>query len=186
MGRPKQLLPLHEKPFISHCLETILSSGIEDIVVVLGEDGTEIEKLLKGFLSRKRVKTALNADPESGMAESLRIGLGALDASSKAVAVCLCDHPLVLPDTLRTLLALHAKEPDKIVIPSFERKKGHPTLFPRILLERLTGGLTLRDLIHRHPDRVKLAEVPDEGVILDMDTIEDYRMISGIQERKRH
>lgn len=179
MGRPKQLLPLREKPFVSHCLETILSSGIEEVVVVLGQEGPEIEKRLEGFFHGRRIRTVLNGDPESGMAASVRIGLGAVPPYSQAVAICLCDHPFVLPRTLRTLFALHAREPDKIIIPSFEGKRGHPTVFPRVILEELHGELTLRDLIRKYPDRVRQVDVPDEGVVLDMDTAEDYRAISS-------
>jgi CTP:molybdopterin cytidylyltransferase MocA len=40
-------------------------------------------------------------------------------------------------------------------------------------------------LINRLPGRVSFLEVPDEGVILDMDTIDDYRSIlEKISERQ--
>jgi CTP:molybdopterin cytidylyltransferase MocA len=43
--------------------------------------------------------------------------------------------------------------------------------------EVLTGH-TLREITSRHPDKVRYHEVEDEGVILDLDTMEDYKRLS--------
>ncbi len=173
MGQLKQLLPINEKPAIRHCLETIIASGINDIVIVVGEDG---EKMIQA-INNLTVKIVFNKEPESEMADSLRAGLKSVDASSKGVLVCLADHPLISEETFKILIKLHEEEPDWILIPVYNGKRGHPTLFPKSVINDIFLGINLREIINRNPDSVKTVSVKDEGVILDMDTTDDYRII---------
>jgi CTP:molybdopterin cytidylyltransferase MocA len=72
------------------------------------------------------------------------------------------------------MISAHIQKPDAIIIPAYRGRKGHPTLFPRSVLEDLGKVATLRDVIGRHHAKIFLLEVEDEGVVLDMDTPEDY------------
>ncbi len=170
MGRSKQLLPLNNKPLIRHCLDTIFAAQIEDVVVVLGADCAGIEKAIEDY----RVKKAFNPDPASDMSESLRIGLRETHEASTSCLVCLSDHPLVLSRTIRTLLNLHSKNPGKIIIPVYNGKRGHPTLFPMSVVREVFNGHTLRDVIQRAADIVEPVRVEDKGIIFDIDTMDDY------------
>ena len=176
MGRIKQLLPLGNKPVISHCIDTLIASEIKDIVVVLGPHRAEILRFL-GALPNQ-VKIAYNDIPGSEMAESVRIGLGVINASSSGLLVCLSDHPMVSRETIKTLIGLHGQDPDKIIIPLYRGSRGHPTLFPARMIREVLTGHTLREITSRHPEKVRYLEVQDEGVILDLDTVEDYKKLS--------
>jgi molybdenum cofactor cytidylyltransferase len=178
MGQPKQLLPLNEKPLIRHCIDTIILAGIWDVAVILGEDAAKIVTFLDA-LSPLPLKISFNKDPGSEMADSVRIGMRTINDTSSGVLICLCDHPLVSKETLKSLINLHREGPQKIIIPVYHGKRGHPTLFSRTVIAEVFQGLTLRDIIQKDPDRIRLVEVPDEGIILDLDTMEDYRKISG-------
>lgn len=171
MGRPKPLLPLGDQPVIRRCLESLRVAGVEEIVVVLGHGAAEIENALRDL----PVTLVRNPDPDSDMAGSVRVGLQRLSRTTTAVLVCLVDHPLVAAATLRTLLQLHDLEPGVITIPTYLGKKGHPTLFPRPMIEELFQVPTLRHVVRHDPTRLRLVEVPDQGVVLDIDTPEDYR-----------
>jgi len=176
MGRIKQLLPLGNKPVISHCLDTLIASEISDIVVVLGRHGVKILRLL-GPLPNQ-VKIAYNNIHGSEMAESVRIGLGVLNPSSSGVLVCLSDHPMVSHETIKTLIGIHKEDSDKILIPLYRGARGHPTLFPSLLIREVLTGHTLREITSRHQEKARYLEVQDEGVILDLDTVEDYKKLS--------
>jgi molybdenum cofactor cytidylyltransferase len=173
MGRPKQLLPLNGKSAIRHCLDGIIAAGVRDVVVVLGMNGGEAAAALAGLM----VKVAFNGNAESEMAESVRIGLRETDPAASGVLVCLADHPLVSAETIGTLIALHAKNPRTIVVPCCRGRRGHPTLFPASLVREVFSGLTLRDVLAKHADRIRAVDVEDEGVVLDMDTKEDYELM---------
>ncbi len=174
MGTPKQLLPLGGKPAISLCLKALAAGGLRDIVVVLGHRGDEAAEAIKGA----PVKIVRNENPGGEMAESVRLGLAHVEASSTAMVVHLVDHPLVRPETVRALLSAHAENPDRILIPKYMGKRGHPALFPREYLEKLERGLNLREIIRGRADKVLDIEVDDEGVVLDMDTEKDYRAMA--------
>ncbi len=173
MGCPKQLLPLGHKPVVRHCLDNIIAAGIQQIVVVLGAESNGTAAALRGL----PVTVVVNEKKGSEMAESVRIGLRALESPSSGVLICLGDHPLASAETIRTVALAHRESPDDIIIPSYDRRRGHPSLFPSVLLDEIFSGGTLRNIIDKHSRRVRIIEVPDEGVILDMDTREDYENI---------
>ncbi|MBF0558540.1 MAG: nucleotidyltransferase family protein [Nitrospirae bacterium] len=170
MGKTKQLLPLSGRPLIAHCLDTVLTAGIRDIIVVLGHNGEEIAKVLSGM----PVHIIFNELQNSEMADSARKGLSAVAPSSTGIIIYPSDYPLVKPETIMTLAREHNGFPDRIVIPVHGGKRGHPTLFPREAINELVQGATLRDIINRDAGRNRFVSVTDSGVLLDVDTKEDY------------
>jgi CTP:molybdopterin cytidylyltransferase MocA len=173
MGRSKQLLPLGPSPVIRHCLDNLVASGLRDIVVVLGADLDG----MTGAISGMPVRTVVNADPLSDMAGSVRLGLRQVDPASTGVLICLADHPLVSSGTIKGLVNDHHSGPDSILIPLYHGRRGHPTLFPRKAIEDIFSMETLRDVIASRAGSVRAVDVDDEGVILDLDTPEDYERI---------
>ncbi len=175
MGQSKQLLPLDGKPLIRHCIDSIIATDIDEIVVVLGRNSEKLLKTLQGL----PVKAVFNEDLGSEMANSVRIGLRAVNPFTSGILVSLSDHPLISEETLKNLLRLHYEAPAKIIIPAYKGKRGHPTLFPRHVVDEIFKGGTLKDLVNRNPERVRTVEVIDEGVIIDIDTREDYERVLG-------
>lgn len=173
MGSCKQLLPLEGKTVIARSLETLLAGGVGEIIVVAGPAGDAVAHAAKEYPARV-VRTS---DPDGDMANSIRTGRDALSARADGVVIALCDYPLVTPETIAGLIAARGRERDKIWIPLHAGRKGHPLLLPRPLLDELNELPTLRDLVRSDLDRVRLLEVADPGVLLDMDTPEDYRQI---------
>jgi CTP:molybdopterin cytidylyltransferase MocA len=173
MGRSKQLLPLGHSPVIRHCLDAIVASGLRDIVVVLGADHEGPAAALHGM----PVRTVVNADPRSDMAGSARLGLRQVERSSTGVLICPADHPLVSSETIKGLVDAHRSSPDSILIPLYQGRRGHPTLFPRKAIEEIFSVETLRDVIASRSGSVRAVDVDDEGVVLDLDTPEDYERI---------
>lgn len=172
MGRPKQLLPLPDRPALRRCVEGVIAGGAPEVIVVIA-GGSGTGRVLDGL----PVRIVCNRERESDMAGSVRVGLQDVRESATGVLVCLADHPLVSPDTVRLLLEGHAAHPDRIIIPVHRGRRGHPTLFPRAVISEIRSLPTLRDLLRRFDDRVLLRDVPDEGVILDMDTPADYEKL---------
>jgi molybdenum cofactor cytidylyltransferase len=181
MGQTKQLLLLDEKPVIRHCIDALLAARIADIVVVVNEEYNGIVDTLRGL----PLAIAVNTSHKSDMAESVKAGLSALSHSASGILICLSDHPLVRPETIEALITEHVNLPDKIVIPCYNGHRGHPSLFPKSILQDLRCGGTLRDIIRKEPYRVVLIDTGDEGVVLDMDTPEEFQHIVG-KMRKKH
>lgn len=179
MGQLKQLLPLGSLTAIEHSINSILSGGVSDVVVVIGPEGAEVSSAI-GHLP---VMIAENSDSNSDMAASVRVGLNSLKDRLSSVLVFPADHPLVLPDTIKELLTGHQNNPKAIIIPSHNRRRGHPTLFPREIIQEIFESSSLRDVVRRHELMIDFLEVEDCGVVLDMDTPEQYALI--LQEYTR-
>ncbi len=180
MGRTKQLLLLGDKPVISHCVDALMEAGISEITVVVNACGNGLADHLRGL----SVAVAVNDNADSDMAKSVRTGIKRLRNSSSAVLICLSDHPLVAPETIKMIVYEHQTSPDAIIIPEHHGRRGHPSLFPRRILDEIFSGVTLRDIVRKDPARVRLVPVQDEGVVLDMDTPEDYAAILKHYESK--
>jgi len=176
MGKLKQLLPLGDKPVIMHCLDTVIESGITDIVVVLNPGGKEIEEAIRHL----PLTIVFNNNPSSEMAESVRIGLQSVRYDSSGILMYLSDQPLISKNTLKILITWHEKEPDKILIPLYGNKRGHPGLFPKQCADEVFQGFTLREIVHKDNGRIQLVEVQDEGILYDMDTEDDYKIITHV------
>jgi molybdenum cofactor cytidylyltransferase len=181
MGQPKALLPIQNQPAILRCLTTLLGSVME-VIVILGAEGEPVAALLKDV----SVKILVNTLPRSDMAKSVRLGCQAVQPQSAGVLIYPVDHPVVQAQTIKRLVAAALGTPDRIIIPTFQERRGHPTLFPKALLAEIYQGFTLREIIGRHPAKVTLLPVADEGVVLDMDTPEDYREICRRLEEETH
>lgn len=176
MGTSKQLLLLRNKPVLRHCVDTIAAAGLQDLVVVTTGTG---QAACSEALHGAKVRIAVNNVPDSQMADSVRTGLRAVDETCSGVLVCLVDHPLVSRATYQAIINAHQRSPGKIIIPAFEGRRGHPSLFPFPVINDIFFLPTLRDLVREDGDRVLVVDVPDEGVVLDMDTQEDYRAIAA-------
>lgn len=175
MGSCKQLLPLGGTTMIGRCLDTLVTAGISEIVVVVSPEGGLVAEAAREF----HVRVVVNSTPEGDMASSVRVGRDVVSAQASGVIVTLCDYPLVVSATLGHLVRQHAASPDSIVIPIHAGRCGHPLLFPRFVLDKLTSTLTLRDLTGQYRDRICHINVDDAGILTDMDTPEDYRRVCG-------
>jgi CTP:molybdopterin cytidylyltransferase MocA len=178
-GRLKQLLPYGDRTAVRLCVESVHEAGVERIVAVIAprED-------LRAALEGLPVRLVENANPESDMRTSVLLGLGALDALTDVVLICLADHPLVRAATIRKLAGEHAARPEAILAPAFRGRRGHPVLFPRKALDGVAAGLTLREARDGWCGGVRQLDVDDEGVVIDVDTPEDYERAKALAERE--
>lgn len=180
MGSCKQLLPLGGSTVIDRCLATLQRGGIDDIVVVVSESGQEVAAAAQKHGARVVVNRTAGGD----MASSVRTGRDAVDADVSGILVALCDYPLVAPETVAVLVRLHGIFPEGIITPEFDGRRGHPLLFARTILDELAEDMTLRDVVGLDPHRRYDLPVDDAGILMDMDTPEDYARLAGMVDRE--
>jgi len=174
MGEPKQLMPFGQSTILEQAINNLLSSAVNEVIVVLGYKAEEIKKTV----AAKPVKIAINPDYKQGMSTSIIAGLNLVDRQAQAVMLALGDQPLVDSQLINQLIEEFYNHDKGIVIPTYHGKRGHPTIFAikykQKLLE-LTGDIGARQIIKDHPDDVLEIAVDSESVITDIDTINDYR-----------
>ncbi len=173
MGSSKPLLPLGERTVLQQVLLALEEAQSDRILVVLGAQGKPIADSLAGFA----VSILWNRAENSEMIDSLRTALPLLPQKEHGVIICLGDQPLIAPATYRHLADHYQAHPEAIVQPRCKGRKGHPVLVPSKLLRELATYPTLRDLLTVYAERLQLVDVDDPGILIDLDTPEDYQRV---------
>lgn len=171
-GGGKQLAPLGGRPMLQVVVDKVLACPLDPVLVVLGFQAQRVSRAVR----LDRARAVVNAEYASGLAGSLRTGVAALPQQVDAALVFLGDMPLVEPGHVSPLLAAHALEPDCFVLPRGPSGRGHPVLIPRCRFAQvmeLTGDAGARGLLAAHADTVRLVDVDDPRVALDVDTPDD-------------
>lgn len=180
MGSPKALLsvPKAGQSFLRRVIETAMAAGASPVLVVLGHHAEAI----RAATPLDDVQIVENPHPERGMLSSLKCALMALPEHVDAVLAWPVDHPLVRASAVHTLLEAQVRHPGKAIVPRFDGRGGHPTLFPRTLFAGLLGlpdEAGARGLFDRQPLAVVRVDVDDPGVVHDVDTPKDYARLGG-------
>ncbi len=175
MGRNKMLMRFGVSTMLETILDALGACGLGDIVVVTGYERERIEPLCEAHAAR----SVFNPDFASGeMLSSIQTGLRAMREDGEAALIVLGDQPFVQTDIVRRILAAHT--PGAIVIPSYQRRRGHPILLDRSVwpgVLALSAESNLRDAINAHADRIRYVEVDTDAILRDLDTPEDYRRL---------
>ncbi len=178
MGENKVLLPWRDgRPIVAHVAALFAEAGVDPVIVVTGRDAAEVRAALADLPAR----CVHNPDYASGeMLSSVKVGLGALPDALAATFIQPADMPCVPQAVIGALAAAH--EPGWNVAPRFEGQRGHP-----VLLDRATWGAMLALPADARPrdglrgSRLRLVDVADAGVLLDLDTRESYERALGRQ-----
>jgi molybdenum cofactor cytidylyltransferase len=178
MGRPKALLPLRGKTFLENILAAISSSPVEETCVVVGHHRDEIERHVV-----PPARIIFNPDYEQGMITSLQAGISSLPSRTSGALLFLVDHPLVDSETIALLVRKVGA--DRIVLPTFEGRRGHPVLFGSAILQEILGlsasqGANI--VVHKDPDRIVEVSVKSPGILVDVDTPEDFLKLQSEYE----
>ena len=86
------------------------------------------------------------------------------------------DHPALNAAVLGDILQGWRNSSAEILVPTFEGKRGHPTLFRWSLAEavfRIPSDRGLNELLLRPEARVQELPIDDPGILLDLDTPSD-------------
>lgn len=163
---------------LGRVLDVVIGGGVKYPVLVSGGHREQVESIT----FERRIPAVFNPDYEtSGMLTSIAIGLAALEATPAGSALIMpADHPLVKPETISALIAAWRDQPERIWIPSHERRRGHPVLVPRDLwlaLANEDGHQGLRSFLDRHANRIEHLNVSDAGIRMDIDDQETYQRL---------
>ena len=175
MGAFKPLLAVGSEPAIMRVISTAASAGIRDKIVVTGYMRDELERVIRAGAPEARL--IYNNMYKKDMLFSVRAGVAALPEGADGFFLLPADCCAVSKDTFAALIEAFDKN-DKAAVtrPVFNGARGHPPLIParqinRILTVDSDNGL--KGILDDQPS-IDL-ETNDPGVLMDMDTPEDYQ-----------
>jgi molybdenum cofactor cytidylyltransferase len=174
MGEFKPLLPLGGETILERCVTLFREAGIDDVRVVTGHRGVELEPLLE----KLGVRTVTNPRYREGMFSSVVAGVESLGSEVDAFFVLPVDIPLVRHATIRRLLNIYRQEQGADVIyPRFRGMRGHPPLIAAGHCKEIAawqGGGGLKAALGQWEPKALDVDVADANILLDMDTPQDY------------
>lgn len=170
----KLLATVDGEPVVRHAARTLVESGVDPVVVVLGHEADRVRAALEGL----SVETAVNEAYDTGQASSLRTGIRAIrrhDVDPDAALVALGDMPFVSPTTIDALVTAYAADAGDAIAAAFDGSRGNPVLFDERffgVLADVDGDIGGREILLEDDASVLLA-VDDPGVRRDIDVPED-------------
>lgn len=177
----KPLLPVGGRSALARAIALFRSAGVAEIAVVVGHRADELAPVVR----REGAACVVNPRYAEGMYTSAVAGIGALDPEIDACFLLPVDVPLVRPSTVRRLAA--SLRPDRAVLyPTFRGRRGHPPLIGRRLFAEILAGDGaggLKRVLAAHAADADEVGVFDAGILLDMDTPEDYARLCGREVR---
>ncbi len=173
-GRIKALLKINKKTFVEKIITSFVKSGIKNILLVVGYKHKSVINYLKKNMLLSKVAVVINKKIYSQQIESLKLAIKSLPETCEGIMFLPVDYPIIKISTYKKLVSVWKKNKTKIVLPSYNYRKGHPTIFPKnvykkILNKKIQGGA--RSLINNN--KVVYVCVKDKNIVKDFDYLKD-------------
>ena len=172
-GSNKLLANIEGVPMIRRVVQAALNSKVDEVIVVLGWEEEKIRSTLTGL----NCKIALNRGFEEGQSSSVRVGLGEVNPSSRAVMILPGDVARIDTSSINMVIDRYNDAGCLIVVAGHETRPGHPILldkqlFPEIArINEETFGL--KAVVKKHQANACLVETGSANVLKDVDTPTD-------------
>ena len=163
----KLLLLYKNQPIITHTVSNMLEF-CEKVTIVTGFYEVDYTQHIN---SKKSVSIIHNEDHLDGMFTSVLKGVKEIENDCFIIPG---DYPLVKASTYQLLL-----NSDGVVrVPTYKGIKGHPIFMQKTVIDQLKKEPVDSNLkAFRNKYLVSYIEVDDEGILQDIDTINDYQQL---------
>ena len=124
---------------------------------------------------------AVNEYPEEGIASSIRTGISSLTEYKESIEAALfavSDQPFLTENSIKKMLQIYDRDPDKIVFLGANGQIGNPAIFPAALfpaLMGLTGDRGGKRIALEHRELIRIAEADHFRELIDIDTLEQAK-----------
>ena len=173
MGRLKALLPWQGSTLIEYQVESLLSAGVAEVVVVVGHRADEVGAPVRG---RSGVTTVVNLDYKQGKTTSIKAGVRAISGPVRGVLLLAVDQPRP-PSVLRPILEAHLATSALIISPVYQGHGGHPMVFAASLVPEIMSiteeGQGMREITRRHSEDIYELPMDNPVVRVDVNSPED-------------
>jgi molybdenum cofactor cytidylyltransferase len=181
MGRPKLSLPLGDRSVLEHVIDALRRAGIEHILVVVGAHVSELAPVARAA----GADVLLLSQETPDMRTTVELGLAWLEdrldpQPQDSWFLVPAVHPALSASVVRGLIEARKSSPLPILIPTFQGRRGHPTLFPWkhvASIRNLPADEGINLLLREYSCEVVERPVDSPEVLLDLDTPADYEKL---------
>jgi molybdenum cofactor cytidylyltransferase len=178
MGKPKPLLKFEDKTFLEQIISVLKLSDADRVTVVLGAEAETIKKSID--LSGTNV--VINKDYQKGQLSSLIVAIKDTPDETEVILVCLVDNPFITREVVNEIISKFKETNKPIIVPVFNKERGHPTLFSKSLFNELLNAPEeqgARYVLYSNEEKILELETSESGILIGIDTPADYKFRFG-------
>jgi molybdenum cofactor cytidylyltransferase len=175
MGEFKQLLSFRGKTFVESCIDNLILSRVDEIIVVTGHRAADV----RSAAGERAVTFAHNSEYRLGMSSSIKRGVEAASSECRALVIALVDQPHVGPEIINRLIETFDSGA-LIAIPTYRGSRGHPIILNSSLKDEILSMKAaegLRKVVRSHQGDTVYVSAESSAVLEDCDYPEDYQYI---------
>jgi molybdenum cofactor cytidylyltransferase len=185
MGQPKLALPVAGKTVLEHVIAALLQAGVNPVLAVLGPHVADLAEKARGA----GASVLLLPWPTADMRATIERGLDWLEEKLEPGEgdwwlLVPGDHPTLEVGVIRELLAA-APEEATIVVPTWQGRRGHPTLIGWGHVEGIRAhpaGQGINAYLRGQGAATREVPASSPSVVEDLDTPEDYeRLVRSLE-----
>lgn len=195
MGKTKQVLPYKGRTILDQVINTALASDLDHVLLILGHEAAQIRAQIQ---HRDRLGIVINPEYDRGQNTSVQAGIRAMAKPSTdsrlsplpetgsppdGAMFILGDMPRVQVSTINTMIARFKEKVPGLLIPYYDQKRGNPVIIRKDLwpdLEHLPPDSGARAIFKRHEHQILRLDVPDPGILFDVDTPQNYLTLNRL------
>ena len=159
-------------PLINHSIKNILSSHIDELIIVVGYQKEIIENLIK---KNNKIKIIFNKNFKTGMASSIKVGLSLLSKKTEAFFICLGDMPMINKKIYNQLISYKNKK--DIIVPTYNGIQGNPVLFPKFMkpsIMSINGDVGAKKILEQNKEKILKVKIDDINITRGFNTKNDF------------
>lgn len=168
LGTNKMILDIYGKTIIERVVDSMYD--VCSSIFVVG--GYNIDSIINVLNKYPKVNVVFNENYIDGMFSSVKEGLKYV--RENRFFLIPGDYPAISKSLYESMLF----EKGDIIIPTYKGKRGHPVLMKSDLIKEVVDTqiyLNMKEFINTKSYITK--EVLEEGILMDVDTIEDYEAV---------
>ena len=183
MGKLKPLLQFKDKTFLEQIISVLKLSDVNRITVVLGAKAETI----KESIDLSGTSVVVNKNYQRGQLSSLIVGIEDIPEETEAILLCLVDSPFITKEVVNKIISKFKETDSPIIVPVFNKERGHPTLFSRSLFSELVNAPKeqgARYVLYSNEEKILELETAESGILIGINTPEDYKLHFGANPQK--
>ncbi len=171
-----KLIKLYKKkPLINHSLNALHKSKVNKIIVVLGHQKKELQKIIKR--NNKNIFT-YNKEYKKGMASSIKAGLRKLNKKDKGFIIVQSDMPFIKSSDINKIFNSIKSKKYLVHVLKYRNRVGNPIGFDISIMKKfkkIKGDVGAKFMVKRLKKETKFIKINNLKSFKDFDKVSDFR-----------
>ena len=171
-----KLIKLYKKkPLINYSLNALHKSKVNKVIVVLGHQKKELEKIIKR--NNKNIFT-FNKEYKKGMASSIKAGLRKVNKKDKAFIIVQSDMPFIKSSDINKIYNSIKSKKYLVHVLKYRNRVGNPIGFDISIMKKfkkINGDVGAKFMVKRLKKETRFIKINNLKSFKDFDKVSDFR-----------